>query len=31
MSAEWLRQNGAYGDRALLERHLTALRKAGLK
>jgi len=31
MSVEWLRQNGAYGDRALLERHLAALRKAGLK
>lgn len=30
-SVEWLRQNGAYGDRTLLERHLAALRKAGLK
>ena len=31
MTTEWLRQNGTYGDRALLERHIAALRKAGLK
>ncbi|HEV8712563.1 MAG TPA: adenylate/guanylate cyclase domain-containing protein [Candidatus Binatia bacterium] len=31
VSVEWLRQNGAYKDLATLERHLAALRKAGLK
>jgi adenylate cyclase len=30
-SLEWVRQNMPYKDPAMMERHLAALRKAGLK